>query len=190
VIARLAALALAAGLAGAPARAEPVLDTLQKLCVDTNADPVAALAAADADGWMPLPKPLLESFNASEEFTLEDGRMKSSREGLFLMAQGSGARRLGFDTLKVRLCAVGSMPGEAEATRTAVAEWAGVPPEARLSNQTDTGYVFEEKDGVRTAVGNPNNREARKLLGGGNVRMVFVRADEQIVLVAYAVPTL
>lgn len=186
-----AAIALAAALAAAtPAAAEPLFATFERLCIATAAETKASLAAADSEGWMPLPKVLMDSLNTDEEFKLADGRMKSDPQGMFFMLQGGGERRIGWDKLNIRLCAIGAMPGDAAELRKAAADWTGVEPNAQLSEGDDIAYIFEETGAGRRTVTDPDDAQTKRLLKAGKIKMIFLRADPQMVLVAYGVPTL
>ncbi|MDX9997007.1 MAG: hypothetical protein WCY15_16385 [Phenylobacterium sp.] len=186
-----AAIALAAALTAAgPAAAEPLFATFQRLCVDTAGDATASLAAADAEGWMPLPRSLMDGLNKNEDFKLQDGRMRSDREGLSFMLHGGGSQRIGWDRLDVRMCALGALPGDAAELRQATADWVGVEPNARLSDDDEITYVFETTDTGRRAIEDPDDAAVKRLLKAGKVRMIFLKADEEKVLVAYGVPTL
>ncbi|HEX2559928.1 hypothetical protein [Phenylobacterium sp.] len=186
-----AAIALAAALAAAtPAAAEPLFATFERLCVATAADGKASLAAADAEGWMPLPKTLMDSLNTSEDFKLEDGRLKTGADGMFFMMYGGGERRIGWDKLNIRMCAIGAMPGDAAALRKAAADWTGIAPNDRLSEGDDIAYVFEETGAGRRAVHDPDDAQTKRLLKAGKIKLIFLRADPQMVLVAYGVPSL
>lgn len=186
-----AAIALAAAVAVAtPAAAEPLFTTFERLCIATAADSTASLAAADAEGWMPLPRSLMDSLDQNEDFELQDGRMKSDREGLLFMMHGGGARRIGWDKLNIRMCALGAMPGDAAQLRQAAAEWAGVEPNAKLSDDDDIAYVFEDTVAGHRAISDPDDARAKQLLKAGKVKMIFLKADEEMVLVAFGVPTL
>jgi hypothetical protein len=186
-----AAIALAAALAAAtPAAAEPLFETFERLCIAPAADATISLAAADAEGWMPLPRSLMDSLNQGDDFTLQDGRMKSDRDGLFFMMHGGGTRRVGSDKLDIRMCAIGAMPGDAAQLRQAAAEWVGVEPNAQLSDGDDTAYVFEDTGAGHRALSDPDDAHAKRLLKAGRVQMIFLKADEEMVLVAFGVPTL
>ena len=186
-----AAIALAAALAAAtPAAAEPLFATFERLCIATAAQPQASLAAADAEGWMPLPKRLMQDLGGGEEFKLQDGRMKSDAEGLFFMIQGGGARRIGWDKLDIRMCAIGAMPGDAAQLRQAAAEWVGVEANEQLSDGDEIAYVFENTGAGHRSISDPDDAQTKRLLKAGTVQMIFLKADEQMVLVAFGVPTL
>ncbi|MFC3079348.1 hypothetical protein ACFODL_14715 [Phenylobacterium terrae] len=188
---RAAAIGLAAALAAAsPAAAEPLFATFQRLCIATAAESQAALAAADAEGWMPLPKSLMDDLDDSEDFHLDDGRMKSDRDGLLFMLNGGGERRIGWDKLAIRMCAIGAMPGDAAHLRQAAADWAGVEPNARLSEDGDIAYVVEDTGAGHRSISDPDDAEAKRLIKAGKVKFMFLKADEEMVLVAYGVPTL
>ncbi|THD50941.1 hypothetical protein [Phenylobacterium sp.] len=187
--------ALALGLilsvaANVAARAEPLFDAYQALCVKTGAEAPATLAAADAAGWMPLPQPLLQQLSKAAAVDGADGRMKSDAAGIQLLIAGHKTMPIGPANVDVRFCAVATTAAVADALKSQLAAWAAVPPEPGLSATDRTGYAFTDAHGVHTVLTKPNDDQALALLRTGHVTMAFIQESKGLNLLAFAVPSI
>ncbi|HEY9218411.1 MAG TPA: hypothetical protein VIO94_10205 [Phenylobacterium sp.] len=190
MIAKFAGLALGATLLAGAADAEPLFSSFERLCAKPSADAKSALSLADAEGWMTMPAALLSKFQGSRDFEVSDGRIKSDGAGMHFLLVGVGSRAVRRETLTIRMCAVGATPADGEAVKQDAATWTGMSPNKRLSAASDVAYAFEERDGARIPVGDPSSAQARTLVAGGRLKLLFVKADKQMTMIAYGVPSL
>ena len=196
----LPALALAAALglpafahAQAPAAPPSLVDEFKALCVATAADKTAALAAADASGWGPIPEALMaQAAGVMQEAT---GRLKVDAGGFEVLILGEQAQAMAGMTLRIKACAVIASPPDPAAVEAAAGALAGVAkaPIPGLGdgaslwafNDTAAGHVLlnpDDKAGVQAAV------------TAGTARLVFFRplatpgAPPGLTLLGYGVP--
>lgn len=183
--------AVSLGLAAASAaRAEPLFDAYQSLCVKTAAEPPKTLAAADAAGWMAVPAPLLQQLSKAAAVDGADGRMKSDAAGIGLVLVGHKALPIGGANVDVRICAVATTSPVADALKDELAAWAAVPSEPALSGADRTGYEFTDVGGVHAVISKPSDDQARALLRSGHVELAFVQVSKGLTLLAFAVPSM
>ena len=190
---RLTAAALALGLTGlaaSAARAEPLFDAYQALCVKTGAQTPAVLAAADGDGWQPIPDAMLQQLGAGIAVQEAQGRMKSSAAGLTLMVVGHKQLPLGGSTADMRFCAVATTGPVDAGLAGDFAAWAAVPAEPALSAAGRNGYVFTDNGGAHAVVSKPGDSEAKDLLRSGRANVAVIQEGKGLNLLAFAVPTM
>jgi hypothetical protein len=188
----LLALALSAA-AGASAQAAPLFDAYQGLCLKTDADAAASLAAASAAGWTPIPAAMLAQLGAGAGIEKADGRMRSSAAGLDFMLVGAKTMPIGGLSLAVRFCAVATTGAPATPTELsiALAGWAKIPATPAVSKNGQIGYVFLDEGGAHKPISTPGDEAAAKaMLQSGHLRFAFVQEGPALNLLAYAVPSL
>ncbi len=184
-------LVLAIAAAAASAQAAPLSDDFQVICAKTAADPKAALAAADAAGWMPIPQAMIGQLASGMKALGQlDGRLRSDASGLRFMVVAEGkalpgsALPLGIDRAVV--CMTASAPPDASVDAQVTA-WAGVPASSVISNDKMRGYIFS-LDGEEHRAVDPKGPDLAKLAEQRLVRIVFVQSDSKITMVGLAVP--
>ena len=179
-----------AGLAASAARAEPLFDAYQALCVKTAAQPEAVIAAADGAGWQPIPDAMLQQLGSGIAVQSAQGRMKSTDKGLTLMVVGHKDLPLGGVTANMRFCAVATTGAVDPGLGGQFAAWAAVPAEPALSAAGRNGYVFTDNGGAHTVVSKPGDSEAKDLLRSGRANVAVIQEGKGLNLLAFAVPTM
>jgi len=175
---------LAAALGGAARAAD--LSDFQSLCVATHADSKAALAAADAAGWMALPDALLAQLRRPGMETAE-GRLKSDNGGMRFMMAAHDAALSNIPGAKIDACAVGLVPGDA-GLADQIKAWAAVPEMAAMSKNGMHVYAFTEEGGRHGPVDmtGPDPMATWKARHGA---LVVIQDQPQLTLLIYGVPS-
>jgi hypothetical protein len=162
----LGALRLPAALsqgADASAMGAPFND-FKAVCIDTKADP-AAVAAASAQGWMPMPVKDLEL-----PYPMKTGevRVKSTEDEFELLFNGAGRMQIGLKVLNMTYCAVAQAPPNDTLLMKSAEDWVGVPP-VEIDPGGSRIYIFTEKDGVHTTLGSNLEAALAKAMKAGPV---------------------
>lgn len=181
---RLCVIAAAAVLSASPVDAQTdLLGELRTYCVTNGADRDAVLAAADRDGWMPVPAFMMAGLPRG--MTEADGRLRTTRQAMTMLFVARGALPLGREAADVDLCAVGAQPQDRRAVAQAAGRFAGVRPQRRGDMDM---YVWAETAQGRRALDSPRDRVFAELMHRGEVRMLFVQGRGAMTMVGYAVP--
>jgi hypothetical protein len=188
-----AALALAIAAMSVSAEAAPLMDDFQSMCVKTDLDAKAALAAADSAGWMPIPQALLAQLTSSAMgLQKADGRLHSDAGGMHFLVVGDTAPNMvggdfpkGIDRASV--CALGSAPSEA-GFEAKLADWVAVPQNPSFSKRETHGYAFF-MDGDRRKPLDPAGPDFLKLAEARRVRVVFLESSPQLTMVGIVLPS-
>ena len=175
-------LVLVAALAPAAARAGDFED-FQSICVQTEAQPGAITAAADAKGWTPLPDAIMDQFKNTDMHATV-GRLRSGSDGLRFVLAATGERRLNGATMRLDVCALGAAPAAA-ALKDQVASWAAVPPNAALSTGGNTTYTFVDGPGGHQPV--LTEKDAQAQLASHRLNTVFVQSNDKLTMVGFGV---
>jgi len=190
---RLAAAALALGLAGlaaSAARAEPAFDAFQKLCLSAKGDRVAALAAADAQGWMPVPKNLLDGFSSRNDSTGKvtdtDGRLSTDSAGMMFLVVAHADRIAPSVIVPADLCVVGRMPGDANGLKASASAYAAVPADQALVDEKGVAGFAWRNDGDRHVA--LADKDIAAAAANRNAFVMVAGGQGQIAMVALAVP--
>jgi hypothetical protein len=177
VIATLAA----ASIAGAASAAE--FDDFQSMCVKTDATAAAALAAADAAGWMPLPQAMLTQLvSSSKGMEKAEGRLRSDPKGLQFMVVASGSGIFGGSPQRLAICMLGVAPAKAGLVDQ-LAAWAAVPEEPSFSNDGTHGYVFSVEAGGHMRL-DPKGPD----MTAGRAKVAFAKSTPQVTMIAIGLP--
>jgi hypothetical protein len=170
-----------ASIAGAASAAE--FDDFQSMCVKTEADAAAALAAADAAGWMPLPQALLAQITStSKGMEKAEGRLRSDPTGLQFMVVASGSGMFGGSTQRLAICMLGVAPAKAGLVNE-LAAWAAVPEEPSFSKDGAHGYVFSVEAGGHMRL-DPKSAE----MTAGRAKVAFAQSNPQVTMIAIGLP--
>ena len=189
-----ALLAAAPAAARAQAAAPGLYGSFQALCVATGGDRTAALAAADRDGWSPVPDALLASF--AGQFKNASGRLKSSSAGIGFLVLGEQEQAQDGQTLHMRACGVGGSTPDPAAVASAVQAYAAVPPSDR-STPGRTVWAYTDEAGRHAPLSFSDRAALKTALAKGNARVLFEQGGPspspalpgQMVVVVLAVPT-
>ena len=189
-----ALLAAAPAAARAEAAAPGVYGSFQTLCVATGGDRAAALAAADRDGWSPVPDALLSSF--AGQFKNASGRLKSSSSGIAFLILGEQEQVEGGQTLHMKACGVGGSASDPAAVASAVQAYAAVPPSDRSTAERSI-WAYTEEAGRHAPLSFTDKPALKAALAKGNARVLFEQGgpspspamNGQMVVVVLAVPT-
>ena len=185
-------LALALSAAAASVQAAPLFDVYQGFCLKTDAEAASGLAAATAAGWMPIPNALLQQMSAGAGIENAQGLMHSSAAGLDFFLVGAKKMPVGPMTLDLRFCSVGSTGtlGSSTDIATALASWAGTPPNPVMSKGGLTGYVFLNEDGAhRPVVAFGDVSTGKAMIQSGHLRFAFFQESSSLQLLAFGVPS-
>ena len=165
----------------------------QALCVATGGDRTAALAAADRDGWSPVPDALLGSF--AGQFKNASGRLKSSSSGLAFLILGEQDQAESGQTLHMKACGVGGSAPDGAAVKSAVQAYAAVPPSDR-STAERTLWAYTEEADRHVPLSFTDKTTLKAVLAKGNARVLMEQGGPspspaipgQLVIVVLAVP--
>lgn len=194
------ALTLAALLSAAPAAVHaqagggPVVDGFRSLCVATGGDRTAALAAADRDGWAPVPDALLSSF--AGQFKNASGRLKSTPAGIAFLILGEQDRTEAAHTLHMTACGVGGSTTDPAAVAAAVQAYAGVPRSDRSAGDTNV-WAYADEAGRHAPLSFSDAAAMRAAIERHAARVLFERTSPspspalpgQMVVIVLAVPS-
>ena len=189
---RVGVLALAIAATSASVEAQPLFDDFQAMCLKTDGAAQEALAAADAAGWMPIPKTMMDQLTGSMKgLEKADGRLRSDAAGLrFLIVGDTGSNIVGGDFPKgidrATICGIGVTPPET-GFENKFAAWAAVPEEPSLSKRGTHGYAFALDGGAHRAL-SLDGPELLKLAEARRVRLAFVESSPQLTMVGIALP--
>lgn len=168
--------------------ADGLFEAYQSICVATRADPAQSLSAADAAGWSPVPDQLVDQFN-SGEIRNASARMKSERQGIYILIVGAMSMPPAAGALTASMCGVGVMPpGDVDRVAKQVASWTAVPANRELSTDGQTGYVFTDEGGVHVAIDRPDDARFKQVLRSGGMKFVSIKSDQNMSMIALAVP--
>jgi hypothetical protein len=179
-------LALAAGTA---AKADPLFDAFQSLCLKEAGDSRASLSAAEAASWQPVPDALKQQIGGGFKLQEFDARMKSDAAGMSFVIVGGQSLPLGEQKVPVHLCAVATTAAAGDAPKQALAAWAAVPSNPAFGAD-GMGYAFSDEPAGHKAIEKPENPQdpaLKALLASGKVRFAFERSAPSLTVLAYAV---
>jgi len=142
--------ACALWLAASPAAAEPFAN-FEAMCLGTNADRQAAVAAAKDAGWVVMPPEMMEQgeedfrdtqvYLSADPFTASDKGPPADLE-MLITGWGSGEEVFGIGGVRVDACVVMSLFGERPDLEAVVTERLGFSP-VNLGDQE--GWVFSRE---------------------------------------------
>jgi hypothetical protein len=129
------------------AQAADLYAAFQKLCVAHNADPKAALADADADGWITvnpgqMPMPDSPTFKFGDYSV----RAKVGADGATALVAGGGTIIANDTSVPSNICIVLTKPADVTAAAK-LKTWAGVEPIPMQASNNAQLYVFEATAG-------------------------------------------
>ena len=185
---RLAVIAGAlAALAAPSAQAQPgVFAAFQDVCLSTHGDGKAALARADATGWMPVPAPLLKQLDSEDGFHDVKARLRSTETSMEMVLVARMEATIRKIPVSFQFCAVATLPPQPE-FKAQLINWTGVSASPDLSGKGRVGYVFIE-DGERHRPIEADSSNTLKLLRDGRVRVTAVQEDKEMTMALYAIP--
>jgi hypothetical protein len=187
-------LAIALGLSiwVTAASAQPTFDIFQKICVGTNGERVAALAAADADGWKPIPKAMLDAFQASKNdptgnVTGADGRMRSDKDGLTLLIVAGSDQIAPKKKVPARICAIAAMPGDPDGLKSTASAFAGVPSDPMVVDEKGSiGFAWRNEGPKHTPIA---ANDLERVASDQSISVMIAGGQGRTAMVALAVPT-
>jgi hypothetical protein len=183
-------IAICVSAAASAANAEPVFDIFQQLCLHTGGDRAGALAAADAEGWMPIPKPMLDGFSAKNDstgkITAADGRIRTDKDGMAFLLVARADRIAPGSMAPADICAVGRMPGDAEGVKSAASTYANVPADPALVDEKGSVGFAWRSDGDRHIP--LAAKDITSAATSRNASVMIVGGQGRIAMVALAVP--
>jgi hypothetical protein len=189
----LRSLAIALGLSiwATSASAQPTFDVFQNTCVTANADRAVALAKADADGWMPIPKAMLDAFQASKNdptgnVTDADGRMRSDKDGMTFLIVAKSDQIAPKKKVAARVCAVAAMPGDPDGLKSAAAAFASVSSDPAVVDQKDSIGFAWRNDGAKHIPVSATDLE--RAASDQSVSIMIAGGQGRVAMVALAVP--
>jgi hypothetical protein len=185
-------LVLAIASAAGSASASPLFEDFQTICLKSDVEPKAAIATAEAAGWMPIPDALMSQLSSAMKGAEDiQGRLHSDAGGLrFVIVARTGpdlppdALMRGID--HANICAVGGAPPESSFPAQ-FASWAGVAEEPSLTKGPTHGYAFVV-DGAAHRKVDPKGPEMAGLVKAGSVRLAFLETDAQVTMAGIAAP--
>ena len=185
------ALATAAVACASGTKAETQLGLFKALCVETRAYGPSAIAAADAMGWKPAPKSLLDGLAKPEEpgeiIVGVDGRFMTDATGFTVVVVARTNKIIPKHTMDADVCAVAVGPKSDIANLKAdAAAFARVPQTpAVVDVKGADGYLWRE------AAGQHNLMSASELVGAANdpaVTVLVAISEGGIGMLGLAVP--
>lgn len=189
----LRALAIVLGLSiwATSASAQPAFDAFQNICVIANADRTAALAKADAEGWMPIPKAMLDAFQASKNdptgnVTDADGRMHSDKDGMTLLIVAKSDQIAPKKKVPARICAVAAIPGDADGLKSDASAFAGVSSDpAVVDDKHSIGFAWRSEGAKHIQVA---ANDLERVASDQSVSIMIAGGQGRVAMVALAVP--
>jgi hypothetical protein len=144
-----AILSLCAALAasGGTARAD-AFTTFKTICIDTQANDTDSLAAADKDGWMPMPQAMLDKFPLKSYQGEPQGRIRSSADGLYLMATADSIFP-NAPNAHGKMCMM-AFSSDDPGIDGRVDDFAAAPK--HLGKNSDYFYLWREENGAHVAI--------------------------------------
>lgn len=170
--------------AGSAHAAEPgLMEAFQKLCHANKADPRAAEAAARAAGFVAPPAAALPPLPA--EFRNTRPLWRATEGSVLVLLTGDVPFPPGGRNKRADLCAMASIPAMEDVT-TQLRTWAGVAPARREARQEM--YLYQEKDGRRTALPAKDDATVLAAIATGDVYMAAARSERKQSMVLLAHP--
>lgn len=158
------------------------------LCYDHSGDADETLSAADAKGWNPAPRAMLESKDSPFEGL--QGRMRSTDDGLAMLFTGVMTQDMEGTPVKMQACAIGLLP-MAEGFGDRFRRWVGTGPLSIFGQKDLTLYAVEiEDDGRRTARDDLTTVQATRLLLNNRLHVMGAQnqPENDLSLALYMVP--
>jgi len=184
-------LALALATAGGTASADPLFDVYRSACVKTDGDGVAAMAAATANGFSPMPKAMLDPLSQASGIDNAEGRMRSDEKGLSFIVVGSKQFPVASGSMSMRFCAVVTTANIAsDGPLHELAAWAATPPLSEGGDQGITAYAFLKNGDAHETLAGVTPGALQSAAATGRMRLAFFQARDATNMLAYAVPTL
>jgi hypothetical protein len=175
----LAALASATLLAGPACAAEAsTFAELQRVCLDTAADPQAALASASDAGWGPAPSELISELGRPG--FPRGTRWKEKRLGFLLMYAEVKSDQTG----SFKACRMIAKPGDATIL-TEAASWAGLAPDEQSDGWVS--YQFYDANGEHLS-GNQDARFGGRLQAKAHFRSLGIDSGPDETFMIFVVP--
>jgi hypothetical protein len=177
------ALALAGGGA---ASATPMDDAnfalLSRVCIDTHADPVAALAAGKADGLV-LPAPNgADDLVASLHFEKAQVQGKLAGESIVMLIVGQKPTTVGGQPAVENLCAIATAAPDAAAD-IAYADWIAEPPATNVRD--NPFFVFEGQPGAHKSAAALSQAEATAAIHSGDMQTAAILHMQDATVLVY-----
>jgi hypothetical protein len=184
---RVAGLALAVALSAGPAFAQatpnPLLAELVRLCIGANGDRDAVETRALAAGYSATPASLLPNMRETDN---AEGFLKSSEESLSMVVVGETSRRLGGETVQMKLCGVSSSPVDHRQLTLDVRATLDQEP----LRGSDHLYAWVQSAAGRTPIRSTGESQLMDLIEAGGVRMIGVERRGKQSMLLYLVPTI
>ena len=162
-----------------PAQADDHFAVAERLCLESAAEPVPALARADAEGWMPVP-PLFAG-SLPNGVLLKDARLKSDINRLYLLYVTTQASSDGQDNA----CTVIALPGDGDLMAQAE-RWAGVVSDDKKKGSAR--YSFFESEGRHLNGDEATAKFKTVPAAAPHYRYMAVSADRERSIVLYVAP--
>ncbi len=155
-------------------------------CTATHGDRAAALAAADAAGWITV-NPAQVPIPAQPTFKLDDYsvRLKADGQNFQVLLVGVGTATSVGKSYPADVCMAIAKPGDAGALAQ-VKAWAGAEPMMSVAASHMDVYGFEETAGGGRKPIMAGSDEGKAALAAGRITMVLAAAPAgDVVLLAY-----
>ena len=168
-----------------PAQAATPFEEFRRMCLQTSADLTKALAIADQDGWATVPQEMVDILTMRAKVRAGAPRAQARQSGTTYLFVGSVSEAVG--AIHLNMCALIAPPDPQGRSSQDVANWAGVPANARLSRVNRASYVFSEDASGHIPVGELEGEAITSLAKVGRLKVVSYQQDkngELLVLVA------
>jgi hypothetical protein len=186
---RLAA-AIAAGLvlAATSARAEPLYDAFQDLCLSTAADALAVLAKTGGPDWSALPEDqtarLAKSFGAGGE-----AQARINSKAKLLLLTGSATIPGENFSAKVKMCIVGSPGADGAAAIGQLTRYAAVPELSGKDKIGSISFAYLDEGQRHTAVMNvSDDKVIGPAIQTGKLRVLIADSSSAMPILGLMVP--
>ena len=150
----LAAVLCLAGAARAQDHASVHLETVREVCLNNEADPEKAIAAAQARGWLPAPRELVDNYRAEGGIETNmlvniggDLAQMFNDPAFAILVIGKAPADL-FGGMQGEYCGLMPRSGDRDAFRRGLQDWIGFPPTADDADRPF--WVYTITDGART----------------------------------------
>jgi hypothetical protein len=182
-----AALAMSVVLGASTAFADDAnFAAFHSICIETGGEGGAALAAAEAQGFVRPPKVVLDQVTEQSVVPLDNAevRAKLTEDGVVWMSVGGMSGAFQNRYVSTEMCLVGVDPPSPASENAAIA-WAGVTPV--VSDPQYQMLLFTGGEGAHRAVPKADDKALPAVAGGAAVQLLGAGHTEGVTLMLYGV---
>jgi len=173
-------LALWACLGGAAFAGNPGFDLFHRLCVDTHANPAAAVTTAQAEGFV---QPMTSITKDLASLNLEESQYRARLvdDGVLILVVGRKPFPAG-QGMTMRACALAIMPADS-AAEAALGDWAAVA--AVNGDDGQPFYIFAGDPAHRRAAAQLSEDELTALARSGDLQIAGASHKPDVTVLIY-----